>query len=165
MSQLAVERVHEEGEQSASIYGQMKSLAERVRRRAFELFERRGSAHGSDLDDWLQAERELILSPESELVEKEGRFEIRIAVPGFEAKDVTVTALPDALVVSAEASRQSEKKESGFRVSEVGARSLFRRFGLPAPIDVDKVSANLDWGVLKITAPKRAAVRPAATAA
>jgi len=27
--------------------------------RAYEIFLRRGAAHGSDLDDWLQAEREL----------------------------------------------------------------------------------------------------------
>jgi hypothetical protein len=30
-----------------------------IARRAFELFEARGREHGRDLDDWLQAEREL----------------------------------------------------------------------------------------------------------
>ena len=30
-----------------------------IARRAYELYERRGREHGHDLDDWLQAEREL----------------------------------------------------------------------------------------------------------
>ena len=34
------------------------SLAE-IRKRAFEIYIERGGIHGCDLDDWLQAEREL----------------------------------------------------------------------------------------------------------
>jgi hypothetical protein len=30
-----------------------------IARRAYEIFKRRGGAHGADLDDWLQAEQEL----------------------------------------------------------------------------------------------------------
>jgi hypothetical protein len=30
-----------------------------VERRAYEIYQARGGSHGSDLDDWLQAEREL----------------------------------------------------------------------------------------------------------
>jgi hypothetical protein len=30
-----------------------------IARRAYELYEKRGREHGYDLDDWLQAEREL----------------------------------------------------------------------------------------------------------
>ena len=30
-----------------------------IARRAYELFEQRGAAHGQDWDDWLSAEREL----------------------------------------------------------------------------------------------------------
>lgn len=32
---------------------------EHIARRAYELFEQRGGAHGHDWDDWLSAEREL----------------------------------------------------------------------------------------------------------
>ena len=31
----------------------------RIARRAHEIYERRGGAHGKDLEDWLQAEREI----------------------------------------------------------------------------------------------------------
>jgi hypothetical protein len=32
---------------------------EKVRDRAYQIFEERGSEHGHDVDDWLKAEREL----------------------------------------------------------------------------------------------------------
>jgi hypothetical protein len=35
-------------------------LEEGVRRRAYELYERRGKEDGHDVDDWLQAESEVI---------------------------------------------------------------------------------------------------------
>ena len=34
-------------------------LEEQVRRRAYELYERRGREHGHEVEDWLQAEAEL----------------------------------------------------------------------------------------------------------
>jgi hypothetical protein len=38
-----------------------------IARRAYELYRQRGSEHGRDWDDWLQAERELRERAESEL--------------------------------------------------------------------------------------------------
>jgi len=36
-----------------------RDLQERIRRRAYELYEQRGKEDGHDLDDWLQAESEV----------------------------------------------------------------------------------------------------------
>jgi hypothetical protein len=36
-----------------------ESVDEAIRRRAYELYLERGGAHGSALDDWLRAEREI----------------------------------------------------------------------------------------------------------
>jgi hypothetical protein len=36
------------------------SLEEEIRRRAFELYEQRGASFGSETDDWLVAEREIL---------------------------------------------------------------------------------------------------------
>jgi len=40
-------------------------LEEQVRRRAYELYVRRGSEAGSELDDWFQAEQETLLAHQS----------------------------------------------------------------------------------------------------
>jgi hypothetical protein len=36
-----------------------KDIEERIRRRAYELYDQRGRVDGFDLDDWLRAEREI----------------------------------------------------------------------------------------------------------
>ncbi|TMJ71995.1 MAG: DUF2934 domain-containing protein [Alphaproteobacteria bacterium] len=36
-----------------------RAIQDEIARRAYEIFEQRGRLHGHDLDDWLQAEREL----------------------------------------------------------------------------------------------------------
>jgi len=46
------------------------SLEEQIRQRAYELYVQRGSESGSPMDDWLQAERE-ILASQAEQVEEE----------------------------------------------------------------------------------------------
>jgi hypothetical protein len=45
---------------------------ERIARRARELYEARGGEHGRDLDDWLQAEREIDTEMEREAEEERG---------------------------------------------------------------------------------------------
>ena len=41
------------------IQAQTDTLEKRIRQRAYEIYLNRGSQPGSDLDDWLQAEKEI----------------------------------------------------------------------------------------------------------
>ena len=61
----------------------MDSITDSIRNRAFNLFEHRNRNGGSDLDDWLQAERDLLLTPDTELTSDAKKFIARIALPGF----------------------------------------------------------------------------------
>jgi HSP20 family protein len=163
MSEVAVQKIHSNEIGSSSLTENLKALAERVRQRAYERFERRGRGDGSALNDWLEAENDLTLTPESDLIEKDDQFQLQIAVPGFDAKDVEVNALPDALIVRAKNAHKHEQTEGNVHFCEFGERSLFRRFDLPSPIDVDKVTANLEKGLLTLTASK--VEKPASRAA
>jgi HSP20 family protein len=107
----------------------------------------------------------LIWAPESDLVEKDGKFEVQMAVPGFEVKDMQVAAAPDTLIVRAEATHKHEQDKGNVYFCEFGDKELFRRFDLPRPIDVDQVTANLDKGVLHITAAQITAAKPREKAA
>jgi len=111
------------------------------------------------VDDWLQAEREIVWAPASELIENKDDFRARIALPGFEAKELEITATPNALVVRAESTHTHEGKEADVRFCEFSGRKMFRRLDMPADIDVDKVTASLDKGMLEVTAPKAKAKR------
>jgi HSP20 family protein len=132
------------------------AIADSIRQRAFDIFQHRDGGIGSDLDDWLQAEREQVSSPASELVDDEKEFRARIAVPGFDAKDIQVSAMPDALVIQADSTHTHEGRSDNVRFCEFSGNRLFRQLDLPASVDVDKVTASVDKGILQVTAPKAA---------
>jgi HSP20 family molecular chaperone IbpA len=133
---------------------ELEALTEAIRRRAFNLFQSRYGASGSALEDWLRAERDLVWSPPSELVDDEKDFTARIAAPGFEAKDIQVSVMPDALIIQADATHAHEGKSGNVCFCEFSGKKLFRRLQLPELVDVDKVTASLDRGILEIIAPK-----------
>jgi HSP20 family protein len=154
MSHVAIETVDEKKIGTASVFDEIKALTERVREQAFRIFEGRGGDDGFDKEDWLNAERDLLCACESDLVEKEGRFEVRMNAPGFDPGEVKVTALPDALIVNASSRHSHEKNEGNVRFCEFGRKTIFRRFDLPEAINLDKVTADLNKGVLHLTAAK-----------
>ncbi len=154
MANVAVEKCRESGTLSETLSQRMNAITDEIRQRAFDLFEGRGRTIGMDLGDWLQAEREVVWSPASELVEKKDDFCARLALPGFDAKDLEVTATPNALIIRAESTHTHEGKEGDVCWCEFSGKKLFRRLDLPSEIDVDKVTASLDKGILEIDAPK-----------
>ncbi len=46
---------------------EMLPLEEQIQRRAYELYIQRGNQSGSELDDWLQAEEEILRAREYEI--------------------------------------------------------------------------------------------------
>ena len=157
MSNVPVQKATDEKSLPVRWFDELQKFSDQVRRKAFELFEGHGRPDGHDVDDWLEAEKQLLTVPRTELVETADGLEAHITVPGFDAKEIEVTALPDSLLVRAESSREREKKEGEVRYSEFSDQSLFRRIPLPQPIDVAAVTAKLEKGILNIAARKAAA--------
>ena len=58
------------------------------------------------------------------------------------------------LVVEGRSSHRHDETQGLVQFCEFGHKTLFRRFNLTEAINVDKVTANLDRGVLQITAMK-----------
>src|SRR5580658_6831186 len=117
MAFVAVEKVTEKGPRAPSLIDKLETMAERVRERAYEIFQSRGT-NGREIEDWLQAERDLIFKPDSDLIERDGKFEIRVAAPGFKAAETSVTATPGALIVSAKSSHKHEEKNTDVHFCE-----------------------------------------------
>lgn len=157
-NQIRVDTYRDESALPPTLREEVKSLADSIRERAFSLFQSRGGSNGGDVDDWLRAEREVVWSPAVELTESGRDFRARIALPGFNEKDLKVTAAPRALVVEAEKAHTDEGRREGVLLCEFSDKRVFRRLELPTPINVDKVTATLDRGILLVNAPK--AVQP-----
>ena len=160
MNKLLIRKLDPAEPNALSMLDTMDSLFDAIRNRAFGLFQERGGGAGGDLGDWLRAERELLWVPPAELVEEQNQFRIRLEVPGLEPNQVEVTAMPDSIVVHAEAKEQKEQKDkSAARFSEFAEKKLFRRFEMPAPINSELVHATLSKGILEITAAKATPVK------
>lgn len=155
MATIAVQKVKEVETASAPLLGEMRRMLSDVERKAFELFQHRGASIGHALDDWLQAERETLAAPPAELTETPGGFALRMAIPGFSAKQVQVTATPQELIIKAEHPAQEAPTDARVCWSELPKNEkACRRVPLPAAIDIGKVTATLDDGMLLIKAAK-----------
>ena len=152
MNSIAIEKIREPQKGALSVFTEMEKVAGAVRRRAFQHFLGRGSALVSDMDDWLRAERELIWSSGAEMAKHDNDLTLRVEAPGFEPGDIKITATPDSLLIEGEV-RHKHEESNHLHFCEF-AQTLLRRSDLPGAIDVDKVSATLDKGILKIVAPK-----------
>jgi HSP20 family molecular chaperone IbpA len=153
-------RVHKWEDQSSTssepALRRIEEISDAIRRRAFELFEERGSAPGGELDDWLRAEEDVLYVPHAEVNEAEAAYHITICAPGFEAEDIDVIALPHELLVEGKIECRIEPTCRNTEAGGLECRTLLRRFDLVAPIDVDAVTARIDEGTLTIEAPKAA---------
>jgi len=157
MSTVSIERVrHLNPKEKPPAFAEVEKTVEKIQERAFNFFEHRGGLPGLDWYDWLLAEHDVLGASSAELLESDKELKLKIAVPGVEPKDITVTATPETLIVQANASHSHSGADGEIRFCEFSEDKLCRQFGLPSPIDVNTVSASLDKGILHIVAAKAA---------
>jgi HSP20 family protein len=94
--------------------------------------------------------------PAVDIVEKPEALLVTAELPGMLAKEVDVSVDDGVLTISGE--KQEEKKEgaedSNYYLFERRYGSFRRAFTLPNAVDVDKITAEFDNGLLKVTLPK-----------
>jgi HSP20 family protein len=149
-----VERISEPERAASSLLAEMERTAAAIRERAFDYYQRRGAASGRDLDDWLLAEREVIWTPCAEMTENDEEVILRVDAAGLDVRNLRVTATPNAILIRADAGHHHDESDGKVCFCEFGEK-LFRQFELPSAIDVDRVSATLEKGMLQIVAKKK----------
>ena len=150
MAEAAIQKTQDGTKSIWSTFDDTRKLFDELQQRAFHLFQERGGGDGMALDDWFRAEREMLEIPVSEMTEDEKEIHVRAAAPGLKAKDIEVTATPRELVIRGETSERNNGKKGKTRFSEFSERRMFRRYELPADVDVDKIKADLKDGMLTI---------------
>ena len=131
-------------------------LSEEVRdlisSRAYELFELRGSVHGHDREDWLQAVSEILVNAPVDVVMTEAGITIRAALPGFSEKELEVRVAPRSVCITGKRLEPLEQKDEEAAVSvERRAKQVFRAVELPYEVDPASVRAAVSDGILEIT--------------
>ena len=152
MGGIAIERVDGIPTEANTVSRELAALAEQIRECAFTRFEKRGGADGHALEDWLEAERELMLTPPWELVVQDNKYQLKMAAPGFDARDLHLTASPTMLLVRGQSAHHRHPKDGEVRFCDFEHKNIFRRWEWPASVDVDSVRAKLANGILQVTA-------------
>jgi HSP20 family protein len=99
-------------------------------------------------------------APAVDVYEDEHKVALKIEVPGIDEKDIDVQIENNTLTVHGERKIEKEEKEENYRRVERQYGSFTRTFTLPTTVDTEKVSADYDKGVLKISLPKKAEAKP-----
>jgi len=99
-------------------------------------------------------------APLVDIYEDEHNITLKIEVPGVDEKDIDVHIENNTLIVHGERKIEKEEKEENFRRVERRYGSFTRSFTLPTTVDAEKVSANYDKGILKISLAKKAESKP-----
>ena len=106
----------------------------------------------SDFNDFFSRR---MSDPAANILENPETFQLELAAPGMNKDDFKIHLENNTLTVSAE--MEDEKREEGknYTRKEFYYGSFSRSFTLPKIIDLDKIKADYENGVLKVILPKK----------
>jgi HSP20 family protein len=108
-------------------------------------------ALGMDESHWL---------PAVDIRETADAIVVNAELPGIDKKDVKVDVRDGVLTISGERKYEKDVKEENVHRIERSYGSFTRSFSLPSHVDVNKVEAKLDNGVLEVRLPKTDTAKP-----
>ena len=87
--------------------------------------------------------------------EEDGNYKLEAEIPGVDKKDISVTIDKNVLTVSGKKESKVEEKKANYYLLESSYGSFSRSLRLPGEIEEEKVEANFQNGVLKLTMPQK----------
>ena len=95
------------------------------------------------------------LSMPVELHEHEKEYCVQAELPGVKKEDLDIDIDKNHLTINAKKEEEKEENNSNYKKSEFRYGEFSRTIYFPEDIEVDKTSAKLENGILKIEAPKK----------
>jgi len=99
-------------------------------------------------------------APAIEMFEKDDKFMVKAELPGMKEEDIDVSVVGDTLTIKGERKAESEVKEEDYYCCERSYGSFTRSITLPSSVDAKNIEASYENGVLEISLPKAAEVKP-----
>ncbi len=104
--------------------------------------------------------KEGLWQPAVDIFEDAESLVVKAEVPDVDQKDIEVKIENNTLVIRGERRQETDMKKENFHRIERFFGSFCRSFQLPGTVDVERVSAVCDRGVLTITIPKKEEGKP-----
>jgi HSP20 family molecular chaperone IbpA len=142
---------------SSKFFKTVDQLQNKIRRRAYEIFQQRDNDEGDHLADWFQAESDVLSEMALRVEEKDDRYIVEGEFPEFAADEIDVQIEGNTLsLAGTHKSSSSTKTKTGSseRHSEV---NFLRRMSLSGDIDEDGIEARFENGKLRVVIPRRKA--------
>lgn len=100
--------------------------------------------------------RDMMLEPLCDICETDSAYQVSLDIPGLKKEDINIEVSGNQLMISGERREDRESGKEGTRsyMSERRFGRFERSFTLPNDIEVNKVVANFDNGVLEVSIPK-----------
>ncbi|KAB0242965.1 Hsp20/alpha crystallin family protein [Microcystis aeruginosa EAWAG127a] len=92
--------------------------------------------------------------PAAEVTETPEAVQLKLEIPGMEAKDLNVEVTADSLTINGERKSEIKTEEEGFTRTEFRYGKFHRVIPLPARVDNNNVNAEYKDGILNLTLPK-----------
>lgn len=127
------------------------TLREKMNRLFEEAFTSRGEEKDLVASTW---------TPSVDIYETEHALILSAEVPGIDEKDIEIKIEDNTLTIKGERKFEKETKEENYHRIERAYGSFYRSFSLPHYIDQDNIEAEHENGILKITMPKKAELKP-----
>lgn len=102
-------------------------------------------------DDWMSPIKGVNI-PTTDVYTKDNQLTVEAHLPNFEQDDINIEVNEGALIISAKRHDKEEDKDKRYVVRE-SSSSFYRRIALPERADADKIDAQLDDGVLRVSVP------------
>jgi hypothetical protein len=146
---------------------QTRRVHEAVARRAYKVFERRGSASWHDLEDWRQAEAELVRPCVSGRMSVDGTLWMGTDAIVFEEDTIEIWVAPRQLTICGKprAEREGAATTTAGGGSYPHGEMIFHVCNLPCEIDPSRVTAQFKGVFLEILLRKADAKREVKAAA
>jgi len=112
-----------------------------------------------DMDDWFHMPNMLNKSmkafvPAMDVYETDKAVVVETPLAGVKPEEVNVSVEKGVLTISGDSKKEHEVDEKNYYRKEMRSGSFFRQVTLPAAVVEDKVKAEFEDGILKITCPK-----------
>lgn len=88
-----------------------------------------------------------------DIYEKDGKIHLDMDLPGYNKEDVSIEIDNGYLTISAEHNEENEDSDKNYIKRERRYGKVSRTFNV-GDVDLDKVKASFDKGILKVTIPK-----------
>ena len=99
--------------------------------------------------------------PSVNIKENPDEFKVEVAAPGFDKGDFKLELNHDVLTISSEKQMENEiKDDEHFSKREFSYQSFTRSFTLPNIADSERIDANYENGILKVSIPKKEESKP-----